>query len=544
MSGVPFTFGVLVTTRHGNVLHASDLMENQSVRAAALAWSPGRDADMTALEVAGERFIVLYRAGRDTCVRFVHRAASEDTLFDFVASVDFAFAILQHLVSSPYEAMTVVDSQGRVRYISPVHARFFGLAPNEGTGKHVTEVIENTRLHEVVRTGKAEIGQVQTMRGVARVVSRIPICMGERIVGAIGQVMFKAPEAVHDLSREVTRLRSEVAYYRRELSDIRSRGIGLDQIVGTSSAIQKLKADIERVAPLDVPVLLVGESGTGKELAAHAIHSLSSRQARPMVSVNAAALPAGLVESELFGYEAGAFSGADRKGRKGRFEQAHRSTLFLDEIGDMPAETQVKLLRVLQDGVVERVGGSAGVHSNFRLISATHCDLPRLVDAGRFRLDLFYRVSAVVLHLPPLRDRQEDIAALAGHFLRAFAERHQRAPKRLAPEALARLRQLSWPGNVRQLQHELEQAAIFCAGETIEAADLPRSGDPGTPATSRVHAVLENVELKLIHEALTRCAGNKKQAALELGISRSHLYKQLARGETSAIRPRAGSSPR
>ncbi len=520
--------GVLVTTHAGEVLHASDLMEDARIRAAALAWQPPGVADLGAIEIDGERLIVLYRAGRETCVRFVHRAADEHTLFDFVGGVDFAYAILEHLVSSPYEAMTVVDAAGFVRYISPVHARFFGLAPSEGIGRHVTEVIENTRLHEVVRTGKAEIGQVQSMRGVARVVSRIPIASGERVVGAIGQVMFKEPEAVHDLSREVTRLRSEIAYYRRELSDMRQRGSGFDQIVGNSSAVRKLKSDIARVAPLDVPVLLIGESGTGKELAAHAIHALSARHARPMVSVNAAALPAGLVESELFGYEGGAFSGADRKGRRGRFEQAHRSTLLLDEIGDMPAEVQVKLLRVLQDGVVERVGGTHAIQSNFRLISATHCDLDQLVQSGRFRLDLFYRVSTVVLRLPPLRERLEDIPLLAEHFLHAFAQRHERLAKRISAEACAALRALPWPGNVRQLQHDLEQAAIFCEGDVIGPGDLPRRAPLPTGTASPVRNVLEDVELRLIDDALVRCDGNKKKAALELGISRSHLYKRLA----------------
>jgi transcriptional regulator with PAS, ATPase and Fis domain len=528
MSYQPSAVGVLVTDRDNKVLHASDLMENPQVRSAALAWQPAHPADMSAVEVEGERLIMMYRAGRDTSIRFVHRAGAEDTLFDFVASVDFAYAILEHLVSSPYEAMTVVDAAGCVRYISPVHARFFGLAPNEAIGRPVTEVIENTRLHEVVRTGKAEIGQVQNMRGVARVVSRIPIVSGSRTLGAIGQVMFKAPEAVHDLSREVTRLRSEVAYYKRELSDMRQRGNSIDQIVGNSSVVRKLKADIARVAPLDVPVLLIGESGTGKELAAHAIHGLSTRHGKAMISVNAAALPAGLVESELFGYEPGAFSGADRKGRRGRFELAHRSTLFLDEIGDMPAEVQAKLLRVLQDGMVERVGGSAGTQSNFRLVSATHCDLEQLVQSGRFRLDLFYRISTVVLRLPPLRDRLEDIPLLADHFLHDFAHRHERAAKRISPEACAVLRALPWPGNVRQLQHELEQAAIFCEGDTIGPGDLPRRVTSQPAAGSHVREVLEDVELKLIEDALLRCDGNKKQAASELGISRSHLYKRLA----------------
>ncbi|VTU45302.1 Nitrogen regulation protein NR(I) (plasmid) [Variovorax sp. SRS16] len=206
-----------------------------------------------------------------------------------------------------------------------------------------------------------------------RVVARHPIrnSRGE-LVGAIGQIMFKGPEQLQALSNEVSKLKSAVAYYRRELNGLRNRSYGLDQMVGDSLAMQRLKEQIVKVAPLDVPVLLTGETGTGKELAAHAIHKLSPRREGTMVMVNAAALPATLVESELFGYEAGSFTGAERKGRKGKIEQANDGSLFFDEAGDMPADVQVKLLRVLQDGTFQRVGGNEQRHSNFRLISASN----------------------------------------------------------------------------------------------------------------------------------------------------------------------------
>jgi transcriptional regulator with PAS, ATPase and Fis domain len=352
--------------------------------------------------------------------------------------------------------------------------------------------------------------------------------------------MFKGPEQLHDLSRELTRLKTEVAYYKRELTWQRNRTHGLADIVGDSAAIRRLKADIVKVAPLDVPVLLVGESGTGKELVSHAIHSLSPRSERPMVLVNAAALPATLVESELFGYEPGAFTGAERKGRKGKFEQADRTTLFLDEIGDMPIEVQAKLLRVLQDGDFERVGGDRVHHSDFRLIAATNRNLIEAVDEKTFRLDLYYRISGVVLRVPALSERLDDIPLLVDHVLAAHAERHGETPKRAGAEVLAYLRERSWPGNVRQLRHEVQMAAVFAEGPELRVSDFRRDGElagagappapapaPPAAAAQTISRAVAETELSLIREALERHGGNKKRVAAELGISRSYLYKRL-----------------
>jgi transcriptional regulator with PAS, ATPase and Fis domain len=245
-----------------------------------------------------------------------------------------------------------------------------------------------------------------------------------------------------------------------ELSDLRNRTYGLEQMVGTSAAMQRLKEQSVNLAPLDVPVLLTGESGTGKELAAHAIHKLSSRRDATMVMVNAAALPATLVESEPFGYEGGSFTGAERKGRKGKIEQADRGTLFFDEVGDMPAEVQVKLLRVLQDGTFQRVGGNDPRHSKFRLISASNRDFEGMIAAGTFRLDLLYRIGALAIRLPALRERLDDIALLSEVALEEFAQRHRQRPKRLSADAIEYLKNQRWPGNVRQLMHAVERAAI------------------------------------------------------------------------------------
>jgi len=480
---------------------------------------------------------------RDAVCFLIFVLQEGDELSEFVASVEAAPDILRHFVTDPFKAMVVVDTSARITYMSPVHERFFGLKHGEAIGRDVTSVIENTKLQEVVATGKGQVAQLQEMNGVTRVVSRLPIFdRNKRVVAAIGQVMFKGPEAIRDLTVELAQVKQELDFYRRELSGIRNRSYGLDQIVGSSDAVRRLKEDILRVAPLDVPVLLAGESGTGKEMVAHAIHMLSPRNDKPLVLVNSAAMPANLVESELFGYEPGAFTGADRKGRKGKFEAADTGTLFLDEIGDMPIDMQVKLLRVLQDGKFERIGGDRARHSDFRLISASNRDFKAMIGASTFRLDLFYRISAVTLRLPALRDRLEDIPELADTFLEAFAMRHGAPKKIVASSAIQFLQSRAWPGNIRQLQHALERAAIFCDGPvlsvhdfgSLEGAEQPARGRDGSAeadATRRrpdIREVKERLESDLIVEAMRRTGGNKKRVAEELGISRSYLYKRLS----------------
>ena len=461
-----------------------------------------------------------------------------EALLNFIGSVDFSWDILQHLLTDPFDAMTIVDDKAKIVYISPVHEAFFGLKAGEGNGRPVESVIDNTRLHEIVASGKSEVGEIQRMRGGDRVVSRIPIKRNGKVLGAIGRVMFKGPQQVDALSRRVRALEGELEFYKRESETLRSRAYGLDAIIGSSVAVQRLRAQIIKIASLEIPVLIRGESGTGKELVAHALHHLSPRRDHTMVNVNAAALPPNLVESELFGYEAGAFTGADKKGRKGKFEQANGGTIFLDEIGDMPLEVQAKLLRVLQDRIVERVGGDRPQTVDFRLVSATNKDLQALVETGAFRLDLFYRISPIIIELPPLRERIDDIPALATKFLGDIAYRHARPVPSLGADALSELMDRAWPGNIRQLQHEIERAFAFSDGVTIGVADLsemPRRHTSPPKSVVReggglrdLHGLIADIQNEEIREAIAACKGNKKMAAAGLGISRSFLYKKLA----------------
>jgi len=278
----------------------------------------------------------------------------------------------------------------------------------------------------------------------------------------------------------------------------------------------------------------MGETGVGKELFAHAIHHASPRRFRPFVRVNCAAMPRDLVESELFGYEAGAFTGASRRGKPGKFELAQGGSLLLDEIGDMGLDMQAKLLRALQEKEVERIGGTRPVAVDFRLMAATHEDLEELVRQGRFRADLYYRLNVFPIRIPPLRERREDIPGLAAHFLRRLREEMGRPEVRLTPGALTAMRDHHWPGNVRELINVLERVLNALDGDLIEVAHLPfvlpdRSPVPRRPEPGQLRRVLRHQEHLALVEALKLAEGNKSRAARLLGIHRTSLYKKLRR---------------
>jgi DNA-binding NtrC family response regulator len=331
---------------------------------------------------------------------------------------------------------------------------------------------------------------------------------------------------------DFARLRSENALLRRQLAQSVGR-----ELLGESPAIKRLLDDIGRVAPARTSILIGGESGVGKELVARALHQSSPRADGPLVVVNCAAFPETLLESELFGHERGAFTGALER-KQGLLEVADGGTLFLDEIGELPLCLQPKLLRVLQDRRFRRVGGTAEIESDVRLVAASNRDLKVLIEAGQFREDLYYRLNVVTLQVPPLRERPEDIPLLAIHFLRKFAREMGRAIQGIDPEALRILQGHEWPGNVRELQNAIERGVLFCGGETLLAAHLPealrgqapgpgRGPLPDFAADRSLPDLLEQVERDLICKALVRARGVQAQAAEMLGISRSNLQYKL-----------------
>ena len=320
----------------------------------------------------------------------------------------------------------------------------------------------------------------------------------------------------------------------RENRDLSRRVRDEISLVGMSAPMNALRALIERAAPSDAPILVLGENGTGKELVARALHELSPRRAEAFVPMNCAAVPPELVESELFGHEKGAFSGAIGL-RRGLFEQADGGTLFLDEIGDMPAPMQAKLLRVLQDGRFTRVGGTGEQHADVRVVSATNRDVETLVGEGRFREDLLYRINTVSVRVPALRERREDVPDLVAHFAEAAARRNRWKVRRFAAEAIDLLRQQPWRGNVRELRNIVERVLILSGSDPVAASDvravLPHAAGaagkgPQIPADGPLRDLVDGFERDVIRERLKVLGGHVTNAARSLGLERSHLYKK------------------
>ncbi|MBI4230380.1 MAG: sigma 54-interacting transcriptional regulator [Planctomycetes bacterium] len=306
-------------------------------------------------------------------------------------------------------------------------------------------------------------------------------------------------------------------------------GEGMEGFLGGSGAMKKIFSLLEKAFPTDAPVLVTGESGTGKELVARALHRNGPTRGGPWVVVHCAALPGGTLESELFGHEKGAFTGAHAR-RLGRFEMAHGGTIFLDEVGEIPPDTQAKLLRVLDHGEFQRVGGNETIRSRFRLVAATNRDLEVAVRAGTFRQDLFFRLQVLRVHLPPLRERTGDVPLLATHFLDHFCRARSMGMKRLAPGALALLESYPWPGNVREMKNRMESLSLFHEGEQVDAEALRRLGlfPAGAPPQGRLPMKRRELEREEILRALRETGGNKKKAAELLGIARRTLYDRLA----------------
>jgi len=350
-------------------------------------------------------------------------------------------------------------------------------------------------------------------------------------------ILIQAMERFH-LVRENRRLAEQLEQYAGVLSREAHGAFNYGAIVGDSPALREVLTKVEQVAQTAATVLLRGETGTGKELAARAIHINSPRETRPFVRVNCAALAPGVLESELFGHEKGAFTGAVSR-RPGRFELADGGTLFLDEVGDLPAEVQVKLLRVLQEREFERVGGVETIKVDVRLISATHRDLETLVAEGKFRQDLYYRLNVFSITLPPLRDRPADIATLAEHFIQKFSQTSGKLVRGAEPAALATLAAYPWPGNVREMENVIERAMILTKGPLLSPADLdfgrraaptPAPGPAASAETDggrSLYKRLSEQERSEIVAAVERSQGNIAHAARALGINRSTLYYRM-----------------
>jgi formate hydrogenlyase transcriptional activator len=339
---------------------------------------------------------------------------------------------------------------------------------------------------------------------------------------------------------DLERLQQESAYLRDEAKADRD----LRSLTGESRAMKAVRLAIRQVASTDSTALILGETGTGKELVARAIHQLSPRRDRLLVAVNCAALAPGLIASELFGHEPGAFTGATRR-RTGRFELAHRGTLFLDEVGELPPETQVLLLRALQERVIERVGGSGTVAVDVRVVAATHRDLAAAVSQGRFRADLFFRLNVFPIHVPPLRERCEDVPDLVRHFLHHYGRRMGKPAVGVSPATLRLLTEYPWPGNVRELENIVERAMIVTAGDTLQVDPSWLKSAPAGGASREDRPYLAELERRAILDALDRCHGRiygPGGAAALLGLKPTTLYGKM-RKHCIPKHPTPGESP-
>ncbi|WP_027356215.1 sigma 54-interacting transcriptional regulator [Desulfofundulus thermocisternus] len=428
--------------------------------------------------------------------------------------------LLEDALENIYNGVVVVDRDARVILFNRAYCRFLGLKQEDVLGRPVWEVIENTRMHVVLQTGRAEIEEVQRIKGHDMICSRIPIYKDGRVTAAVGFVMFRDIQELYQLMRRVNQLQSELEYYQGELMRHYGARYSLDDIIGLSPRMQSLKELIRKVARSDSTVLILGESGTGKELFAHALHNASPRRTRPFVRVNCAALPESLLEAELFGYREGAFTGARRGGRIGKFEEAAGGTLFLDEIGEMSLTMQAKLLRVLQEKEIERLGDNRSIEVDVRLVAATNRNLEDMVRRGVFREDLFYRLNVVVLEIPPLRERREDIPLLVEHLLGKLSSRMGNSRKTIHPAALEYLVSYHWPGNVRELENVLERALNVSTEDIITIRDL---------SVKPLKRAVEDLEKDLICRALEATRGRRMAAAKLLGVGKTTFYEKLNR---------------
>jgi len=436
----------------------------------------------------------------------------------------------------------VIDDQGKIRHVGRNYAEILGICSEDVIGLPIEQVIPNTRLNHVLKTGQPELGQLFVMKnGDYTICNRFPIRDQQgQIRGVLSTATFQDLDKVQHLNDELNRLKRENKHYKQQLRSLKDSAFSLDSIIGQAPEIIKLKNTISKIAASNLAVLITGETGTGKEVFANAIHQLSGRQFGNYVKINCAAIPRDLLESELFGYVEGAFSGAAKGGRAGKIEYANQGTILLDEIGEMSLSLQSKLLRVLQEKELERIGSNKTVKLDVRIICSTHQSLEQMVEDGTFRQDLYYRINVIELHIPPLRSRKTDIPALCEYFIDKMNLIHGCVISGIHNTVMDLFMEYQWPGNIRELEHVIERACVMTITGplTMDSFDFftPRIQQdlvlmPNSPGTSRnsLSAQKNSFEKNTLIRALKDCNGNKTRAAALLQMSRSQFYEKLKR---------------
>jgi len=456
----------------------------------------------------------------------------------------------QQLLNSPYEGIVFVDPQGVIKYVNDSFAQYNRLPKEQIIGKKHGEIPVDENLDRIIQTQEYEpLAFYTTSQHRKMIVSRRPVYIDGEFAGVFARYLSIDPIDVdknfgQDYIDLITGLQTksimynvnqtiiELNSYKEEFHQANTTRLGIDNIIGSSPVMKELKKRLLLVSNSPSSVLLTGESGTGKELFANAIHFHGNRSDSPFVKVNCAAIPEPLLEAELFGYDEGAFTGALKSGKMGKFELANTGTIFLDEIGDMPLAMQSKLLRVLQEKEIERLGGKGSIPIDVRVISATNQDLYAMVREGIFREDLYYRLNVVNLNIPPLRDRMSDLPKLVDYYVSTLNRKLTQNIGGVAPPAMELLLAYDWPGNIREIINVLEGAMNFCQSSIIDIEDLPfflRSYPPSSKVekSSLLQASMDDAEKNQLIAALTECNGNRTNTADKLGISRTTLYRLM-----------------
>ncbi len=449
--------------------------------------------------------------------------------------------VCSKIFAAMYIGICVTQRDGTICFMNDAYAAMFNIDKAASIGKSLRNYFPEAELITVMERGVIQKQVPFEWEGQKAFISRIPLYDKGVIAGGLIEVVSRDIDELQKLLSRIKTLENKATYYKRKAQELQRAEYTFDQIVGSSKALMALRQQGEKFARSGQPILLTGESGTGKELVAHAVHAASRRAGECFVRINCAAIPAELIESELFGYEGGSFTGARSGGKVGKFEMADGGTILLDEIGEIPLPMQAKLLRVLEHHEIQKIGGGSPITSDFRLIAATNRNLEEMVQQNLFRADLFHRLNILHLHVPALRERTEDIPALCTHFLKNIETHNRQAVTRVDDSALEMLRNYNWPGNIRELRNVLTFA--ICSMEpgcsSLSVRHLPpnlieKSLAAPTRARQTLHEAKAWAERETLVEALRNSSGNKSRAARELGISRTELYKKIKKFDLEA----------
>lgn len=449
---------------------------------------------------------------------------------------------LAQLIFESLDTLAIIDAKGKYIYVNRRWVDWMGLSPENVIGTAVKDIVPDSKIDLVIETKKPIIaeflyGNISPSDGTPKIVTYYPIIKDYKVIAVITFSIFSNFEMARGFGQRLSSLTHELNYFKDELRKLRGSRYTVDNIIGESNSICRLRTQIYQAARSNSTVLIEGETGTGKELVAHAIHGASQRSAFNFIKINCAAIPSELLEAELFGYEEGAFTGAAKGGRRGKFEMAHMGSIFLDEINQMPMSLQPKLLRVLQEKEIDKVGGKGTVEVNVRVIAAANTSLKKMVEKGKFREDLYYRLNVMQIKVPSLRERKEDISLLMEYLVKKLNRQLGVEIPSITPAAIRLLTKYDWPGNVRELQNVLERAMNMAWGRVLDTEHFewflenkskrPVNMENFEGGDTSLKTIKHTIEKEMIIETLKQCGGNKVLVAQKLNISRAMLYRKI-----------------